>query len=229
MLVCEGFADDAAAGFVAEGAIGCFGRGGDHLHAFGDGDEGGDALVQRRDEVAGQEGAAVPLGAEALGARVVEDADYGGVATGEDARDAAGAPAIAAWWGFVDEDLIALHGAVDFVGGDENIVGFTVAGLSVRADEAEAVTVEVETSGDEAVAAGTLAWFSRFVCARGLGGRRCGDGPTLFAVDNELFGGDKAGELVDEETALAPTAQTQLADKLLVARALCGGARDACE
>jgi hypothetical protein len=52
----------------------------------------------------------------------VEDAHYGWVATREDAGDAAGAASIAAAWGFVDEDLVALHGAVELVGRDEEII-----------------------------------------------------------------------------------------------------------
>ena len=48
--------------------------------------------------------------------------------------------------GEFDEDLVALHGVVDFVGRDKDVV---VAVALRGADEAEAVAVQVEASGDE--------------------------------------------------------------------------------
>ncbi len=88
--------------------------------------------------------------------------------------------------GFVDEDLVALHGAVELVGGDEEVVVTAGAG-GVGADEAEAVAVEVELAGDEVVAGRALraspglrgeTWGTRF--AGGAGGffrGALGEGP----------------------------------------------------
>ena len=96
----------------------------------------------------------LPVVGAAVRARVVEDADDGGVAAGEDAGYSAGAAAVAAAWGFVDEDFVALHGAVDLVGRDEEVV-FAV-GAAVGADEGVAVAVQVDASGDEVVAGGSV-------------------------------------------------------------------------
>ena len=78
----------------------------------------------------------------------MKDADDGGIAAGEDAEDAAELAAVGSWRSEFDEDLVALHGVVDFVGRDEDVV---VAAALRGADEAEAVAVEVEASGDEVV------------------------------------------------------------------------------
>ena len=89
-----------------------------------------------------------------MGACVVEDTDDGGVAAGEDSGYAAGAAAFAVAWGFVDEDFVALHGAVDLVGWDEEVV-FAV-GAAVGSDEGVSVAVHVDASGYEAVSGGSV-------------------------------------------------------------------------
>jgi hypothetical protein len=53
-----------------------------------------------------------------------------------------------------------------------------------------------------------------------------GERPAIVNA-GEVTAGDHAGELFDEEAALATAAQAQLADQLLVARAATGGAADA--
>ena len=88
----------------------------------------------------------------ALGAGVVKNADDGGIATLEDAGDAAETAAIGAGRSKFHEDLVALHGAVDFVGRDEDVFLFTGALAGVGADEAVAIAVEVHAAGDEIVA-----------------------------------------------------------------------------
>ena len=154
-------------GFFAEDSVwGLFGGGGD-LHAVGDEDGLGHALVERGDVVAVDEGHVLPRVGAAVRAGVVEDADDGGVAAGEDAGYSAGAAAFAVAWGFVDEDFVALHGSVDLVGRDEEVV-FAV-GAAVGADEGVAVAVHVDASGDEAVAGGSVFLWEDRLC-RGVGG-----------------------------------------------------------
>ncbi len=71
-------------GFFAEDSVrGLFGCCGD-LHALGDEDGLGHALVEGGDVVSVDEGQVLPRVGAAVGAGVVEDADDGGVAAGED-------------------------------------------------------------------------------------------------------------------------------------------------
>jgi len=58
-----------------------------------------------------------PVAGLAVGAGVVKDADDGGVAALEDADNAAHAAAVGLGGFKLDQHLVALHGAVDFVGG----------------------------------------------------------------------------------------------------------------
>ena len=51
----------------------------------------------------------------------MEDADDGRVAARQHSRDAAGAASVAAARGFVDQHLVALHGAVELVRRDEEV------------------------------------------------------------------------------------------------------------
>ena len=53
--------------------------------------------------------------------------------------------------------------------------------------------------------------------------------PVIFAGAAEFAAGDHAGELLDEEAALAAAAQAEFADELLVAGALIGGTGDSIE
>ena len=164
-----------------------------------------------------------------MGAGVVEDADDGGVAAGEDAGDAAGAAAVAAAGRLVDEDFVALHGAVELVGRDEEVV--VAVGAAVGADEAEAVAVEVEAAGDEAVAGGAIDWLGVGGAgwAGGLFRGGGGEGPLLGVELDEVAAGGDAGELLEQEAALAAAAEAELADELFVAGAAAGGALDAAD
>ncbi len=73
----------------------------------------GHAVVEGEDDVV----------AAATGASIVKRPDDGGVAALEDAHDAALLAAISFGRVKLDQDLIALHGCVDFVGRNENIFG----------------------------------------------------------------------------------------------------------
>jgi hypothetical protein len=106
--------------------------------------------------VEGGDVVAAEVFAAAAFACVVKDADDGGIAAGEDPEDAAEASAVGPWRSEFNEDLVALHGVADFVGGDKDVVFTPALG---GADEAKAVAVEVEASGDEvfgAVAGGAV-------------------------------------------------------------------------
>ena len=149
----------------------------------------------------------------------MEDADYGGVPAGEDADDAAeltavGESGIALARQELDEHLVALHGGVDFVGRDEDVFADGHAALpGVGPDEAEAVAVQVEASGDEVVASDD-----------GAGHR-----PVVAVELDESSGGGEAGEVLEQQAAFAASGQRELADELLVAGALAGRAFDAAE
>ena len=84
----------------------------------------------------------------------MKDADDGGVAALEDADDAALAAAIGFGRLHFNQHLVALHGAVDLVGRNEDIfVGARTAWrLRLGPDKAEAVAMQVEPAGSEVVA-----------------------------------------------------------------------------
>ena len=128
-----------------------------------------------------------------VGASVVEDADDGGVAAVENAGDATGAASVAASGGFVGEDLVALHGAVNLVRRDEEVV--VAGGAAIGADEAVAFPVEVEAAGDEIIAGGSV--FSGEVGGEGLAGGLFGggggEGPLLVINFDEFAAGSDAG------------------------------------
>ena len=117
-----------AVGFFAYYAVfgGGSGEGDGAVGGVGEENGLGHALVEGGDVVeAGGAVGAVVVASAAPG--VVEDADDGGVAAGEDAGDATGAPGFSIRAGtsgrsFVDEDFVALHGSVELVGGDEEVV-----------------------------------------------------------------------------------------------------------
>jgi hypothetical protein len=160
-------------------------------------------------------------------AGVVEDADNGRVAASEHASDSARAAAVATAWGFVDEDLVSLHSAVQLVGWDEEVV--VAVGALVGADEGVTVAVQIDAAGYEAVSRGAM--FDRLigVGARGAGGLLgCGGREApLFGVElDELAASGDAGELFEEETALPATTQAKFADELLVAGPMPGRAFD---
>ena len=213
----------------AEGAVIVAGWGEDGCAVGSARDEDGlgHALVEGGDVVVAAAAVGIVV-RSAAGAGVVEDADDGGVAAGEYAEDAAGTAglAVGAWAAggrFVDEDFITLHGAVELVGGDKEVV-FT-GGAAVRANEAEAVTVEIELAGDEVFAGVAGGW--RLVGAGLEGARACGffggavgEGPLAGVEFDEVSADGDTGELLEEETALAAAAEAELADELLVAGAV---------
>ena len=189
-------------GLGAEGAMGgCVARLGGELIAAGDDDVLRHALVKGDDDVAGV----------AAGAGIVERPDDGGVAALDDAGDAAGTAAIGFGRVEFDEHLIALHGAVDFGGRNKDVFGHAGRLLDSGADEAEAVAVQVETAGEEVVAAAG----------------RARDGPVIAVEVGELAAHGEALQLIEEQTALAAAAQAELADKLFVAGFAAGRAGDA--
>jgi len=128
-------------GFFTEDAVRC--RGGVRRGEFGiegDDDGLGHPIVEGSDMVPGK------IWPVTAFARVMEDPNDGGVTAGEDAEDAAEAAAVGAGRQEFDEHLVALHGFADFVGRDEDVI----VAISLRGtDEAEAVAVQVETSGNE--------------------------------------------------------------------------------
>ena len=141
-----------------------------------------------------------------VSARVVEGADDGRIAAGEDASDASALSAVCAWWGKFNEDLIALHGAVDFVGRDEDVF-FSGRGSGVWSDEAEAIAMDVEAAGEQVV----LRVFG-------------GDGPVIAVGFGQFAASREAVELFEEQAAFAAAAQAQFTHELFVSG---GSARSA--
>jgi hypothetical protein len=156
----------------------------------------------------------------------VEDAYDGRIAALEDAGYSSGAAAFAVARGFVDEDLVALHSSVELVGRDEEV--FLTFLASGRPDEGITIAVQVDASGDEALARG-MALDGCVIRSRrssGLCRDRGGETPVVGVdLDQGSAGGD-ACELLEEEAALSSSAEAEFANELLIACALAGGAFD---
>jgi len=198
-------------GFAAEDAMGSSGLVGRRQFLTGRNEDGlGHAFVEGDDVVA--QGAIV--------ACVVKDADDRRVVALKDTDDAALAAAVGFGRLDFDEDLVALHGAVDLVGRNEDIfstgslAGVRRGGSSIRSDEAEAVAMQIEPPGGEIVAgaAGTD-W--------------AGNAPVLFVELDEGAASGEAGQMFEEQAPLAPAGQAEFADKLLVSGLAAGGSGDA--
>jgi hypothetical protein len=137
-----------------------------------------------------------------IGARVAEDAYDGGIAALEDSGDAPKTAAIGAGRRQFDQDLVALHRAIDFVGRNKDVIVFSCALACIGTDEAISVAMKIETTREQVVAR----------CAAGL----AGDGPMLAVGFDEVAASGDAGELFQKQAPLAPAAQADFADQLLV-------------
>src|ERR1700761_1511765 len=81
----------------------------------------------------------------------------------------------------VDKDQVALHGAADLVGGDEDVLACPVTGLVTGwgPDEAEAIAGEVKSAAHQAIATGARVFGFR--TSFGLRGPdRLRDSPRLL-------------------------------------------------
>ncbi len=143
---------------------------------------------------------------------VVKDADYSRIPAFENARNAAQAAPVGAWRGKFDQHLVALHGAVDFVGWNKNIVFFHSTLASVGTHEPVAIAMQIETAGEEVIAG----------CAAGL----AGNAPVLAIGFDEVAASRDAGQLLQQKTPLAPAAEAEFAHQLLVSGFAAGGASD---
>ena len=148
--------------------------------------------------------------------RIVKGADDGGVAALEDADDAAEAAAVGLGRLHLDEHLVALHGAVDLVGRNEDVLSRRrFRGDLPRAfdwaDKAVAVAMQVEAAGGEVVAGAAAAarlWECSSVRGRAWPARRDGE----------------AGQLLQQQAAFPAARQAQFAHQLLVSGFLAGRA-----
>lgn len=141
---------------------------------------------------------------------VVENPNDCRVAALEDTGDTAEAAAVGAGWLEFDENLIPLHGAVDFIGRDEDIVGYSGSLARIWSDEAVAVAVQVEAAGEQVVASDG--------CAR--------DAPVFAIEFGEFAAHGQARELLQQEAPLAAPAEAEFAHELLVSCFAAAGAGD---
>src|SRR5271170_3200837 len=90
-----------------------------NLCAFRDEDGIANTRVKGSNEVASI--FARNVGSSTAFAGVVEDANHGRIVALENAGDAAFAAAVALGWTYFDQNLIALHGAIDFIGWNKDV------------------------------------------------------------------------------------------------------------
>jgi hypothetical protein len=132
--------------FRGSGKDGARGRVGRDFRAGRDDDGLGHALIEGNDDI---------LPVAATGICVVKRADDGGIAALQNANDAALHTAVGFGGIDVDKDLVALHGAADLIGRDENILDFRcpltagTSGSAIGPHEAVAVAVKIEAPGQE--------------------------------------------------------------------------------
>ena len=129
----------------------------------------------------------------AFRARVVKDTDDGGVSALQDAGDAAQTAAIGTGGRQLHQHLVALHGAINFIGWDENVV-FPLGTLScVRSHEPVAVAVQIEPAGNKIVTRAATGFF--------------GNGPVLAIGFHQIAARRHAGKLLEQQTTFAATAE----------------------
>ena len=143
----------------------------------------------------------------------MEHAHHGWVAPLEDADNAPHAAAVGLGRFHLDQHLVALHGAVDLVRRNENIV-LSRSLPSIGPHEAVAVAVQIEAAGGQIVARASRARS------------RLGNAPVLAVELDQRAAGGHARELLQQQTAMHSAAQRELAHQLLVAGFLAGGARN---
>jgi hypothetical protein len=142
----------------------------------------------------------------------VKNANDCRVAPLQHAHDAAHAASIGFGWLNLDQHLIALHGAVDLVRRNENIVVANCL-LCVWPDKAVAIAMQVEASSGEIIARASCAEWS-------------GNAPVLAVEFGQRAAHSEAGELFEEQTPLPSAAQRQFAHQLLVSGLPAGRARN---
>ena len=146
----------------------------------------------------------------AIGACVVKDSDDRGIAAFENAGDTAETTAVAARRREFHQHLVALHGAVDLIGWNEDIVFFDRSLARVGTDKPVAIAMQVEATGDEVI-----------TCA-GAGTSR--NAPVLAIGFDQVSPRSYAGKLLEQQAALAAAAEAKLAHQLLVSGFAPGGA-----
>ncbi len=107
------------------------------------------------------------------------------------------------------QHLIALHGAAQFIRRDKNIV-FTAFCAVGRADEAEAVAMQIEPSGYKIVA----------------GRNRSRNTPLVAIKFDKVSTRRETRQMLQQQTSLASASQAKFPYKLFVASPLTGGALD---
>ncbi len=160
-----------------------------------------------------------------VAAGVMEAADDGGVIAGEDAADAAISSTVEPGRGHGDQHGIALHGAIELVRRDKDVI-CTRCGAIFGADEAKTVAVKVEFASDQVFGRGQGPEFPVGFPTLGICGFGRRDGPVVAVWLDQFTGSGKARQLFKEQAAFASAPEAQFAHKLLVTRALAGGAID---
>jgi hypothetical protein len=132
----------------------------------------------------------------------MENTNDGWIATLEYARYAAEPPPIGTRRRKLDENLVPLHGAVDLVRRDKDVIIFARTLPGIRSHESISIAVKVQTPGEQILARRSRRLFA--------------DTPVLTVRFDQIAARSDAGKLFQQQTALAPSTQTKFPDKLLV-------------
>ena len=161
------------------------------------------AVVEGNDEVA----------SSPARARIMKNADDGGVVPLDHADNAAKAAAIGLGRLHIDQHLVALHRAVDLVGRNKNVFAHARNGrlpaefagrlARVGTDKTVAVAMQIEPPGGQIVA--------RAAC-----GSAAGDGPVFPVHLGQRATRRHARQLLQQQTPLAAAAEREFAHQLLV-------------
>ena len=116
----------------------------------------------------------------------MKNADYRRILSFKDADNSSLTPSVGLWRLNFNQHLVALHGAIDLVGRNEDILA--ALGLpGIRPYKAKAIAMEVEAAGREVVARA----------------QRFGDAPMLPVQLGELAAHGQAGKLLQKQAAFA--------------------------
>ena len=134
-------------------------------------------------------------------------ANDSGVAPLEHADNPALAAAIGLRRLHFNQHLVALHGAIDLVRGNEDI--FLTGGLAaIGADKSEAVSMQIQAAGRQVLP----------------GAQGPGNAPVLSVQLGQRAAHCQAGQLLQQQTPLPSACQSKLADQLLVSGLAAGRA-----
>ena len=171
---------------------------------------GGDQNGLRHALVKGHDGMALA----AIRTGIVKDANDGGIAPLQNSHDAAETTTVGLWRFDLDEDLIALHGAVDLARWNEDIF-LANRLMGIGTDKTITVAMQVESASSQ-------------ILTRAIRrGKGLGNAPVLPIELYHLTAHREASQVLKQQPTFSSASKAQFANQLLISCLLSGRASDA--